>query len=99
MITNKNYFVNLAGLADKNLMYDFAEKMNFHLKAQGRKSTRDSTLIKLLKSSSLMVSASGRSKTMFLSSDPDELCSRIKLLLQENTLEIFLIEMTMKSLL
>ena len=30
-----------------------------------------------------MVSASGVSKTIFLSSDSDEFCSRIKLLLQE----------------
>ena len=30
-----------------------------------------------------MVSASGVSKTIFLSSDPDELCNRFKLLLQE----------------
>ena len=30
-----------------------------------------------------MVSASGVSKTIFLSSDPNELCNRLKLLLQE----------------
>ena len=30
-----------------------------------------------------MVSASGVSKTIFLSCDPDELCNRLKLLLQE----------------
>ena len=30
-----------------------------------------------------MVSASGVSKTIFLSSDPDELCARLKLLLHE----------------
>ena len=30
-----------------------------------------------------MVSASGVSKTIFLTSDPDELCNRLKLLLQE----------------
>ena len=83
MITNKNYNVNLASLADKKLMYDFAKEMHFDLKTQGNKSTRDRTLIKLLKSPGLMVSASGVSKTIFLSSDPDELCIRLKLLLQE----------------
>ena len=83
MITNKNYNVNLASLADKKLMYDFAKEMNFDLKAVGKKSTRDKTLIKLLKSPGLIVSASGVSKTIFLSSDPDELCDRLKLLLQE----------------
>ena len=64
-------------------MYDFAKEINFDLKAQGNKSTRDRTLTKLLKSPGLMVSASGVSKTIFLSSDPDELCDRLKLLLQE----------------
>ena len=83
MITNKNFNVDLASLADKKLMYDFAKEMHFDTKAQGNKSTRDRTLIKLLKSPGLMVSASGVSKTIFLSSDPDELCNRLKLLLQE----------------
>ena len=83
MITNKNYNVDLANLSDKNLIYDFAKGMNFDLKAQGNKSTRDRTLIKLLKSPGLMVSASGISKPRFSSSDPDELCDRLKILLQE----------------
>ena len=83
MITNKNFNVDLASLSDKKLMHDFAKEMNFDLKAQGNKSTRDRTLIKLLKSPGLIDSASGVSKTMFLSSDPDELCNRSKLLLQE----------------
>ena len=62
-------------------MYDFAREMNFDLKAVGKKSTRDRTLIKLLKSPAIL--ASGVSNTIFLSSDPDELCDRLKLLLQE----------------
>ena len=49
----------------------------------GNKSTRDRKLIKLLNSPGLMVSASGVSKTIFLSSDPNELCDRLKLILQE----------------
>ena len=83
MITDKNYNVDLANLSDKKFVYDFAEEMNFDLKAQGKKSTRDRTLIKLLRSPGLMVSASGVSKTIYLSSDPDELCNRLKFLLQE----------------
>ena len=83
MMTNSKYNVNLASLQDKKLMYDFAKEMNFDLEAVGKKSTRDRTLIKLLKSPGLLVSASGVSKTIFLSSDPDELCNRLKLLLQE----------------
>ena len=83
MITNNKYNVNLASLQDKKLMYDFAKEMHFDPKAHGNKSIRDRTHIKLLESPGLMVSASGVSKTKFLSSSPDELCNRIKLLLQE----------------
>ena len=83
MITNKIYNVDLASLQDKKLMYDFAKEMNFDTKALGNKSTRDRTLIKLLKSPGLKVSVSSVSKTIFLSSDPDELCNRLNLLLQE----------------
>ena len=83
MITNSKNNVDLASLADKKLMYDFAKEMHFDQKAQGNKSIRDRKLIKLLKSPGLMVSASGVSKTIFLSSDPDELCDRLRLLLQE----------------
>ena len=83
MITNSKYNVDLASSADKKLMYDFAREMNFDLKAVGKKSTRDKTLMKYLKSPCLVVSASGISKRIFLSSDPDELCNRLKLLLRE----------------
>ena len=83
MITNSKYNVDLASLADKNLMYDLAKEMHFDQNAVGNKSTRDKALIKLRKSPGLMVSASGVSKTIFLSSDPDELCNKLKPLLQE----------------
>ena len=81
MITNKNYNVNHASLSDKKLMYDFAKEMHFDERRVGNKSTRDRTLINLLNSPAIM--ASGITKTIFLSSDPDELCDRLKLLLQE----------------
>ena len=81
MIFNRNYNVDLANLSDKKLMYDFAKEMNFDTKAQGNKSTRDRTLIKLLKS--LAIVASGISKTIFLSFEADEFCNRRKLILQE----------------
>ena len=47
-------------------MHDFAREMNFHLKAQRNKSTRDRTLKKLPKSPGLMIFASGVSKTILL---------------------------------
>ena len=55
--------------------------MNFDIKQKGRKSVRDKSMIKLLKSPAIM--ASGLSKTKFLSSDPDELCNRLEILIQE----------------
>ena len=83
MITNSKFNVDLASLSDKKLMYDFAKEMHFDLNALGNKSTRDRKLIKILNSPGLMVSDSGISKTIFLSSDANELCDRLKLLLQE----------------
>ena len=80
MITNKNYNIDLAKKSDKKRMYSFAKEMNFDLNAIGKKSTQDGTLIKLLKSPSLLVSASGISNTNFLSSDPDKLCDRLKII-------------------
>ena len=73
-------------------MYEFVKEMFFNEKAQGKKFTRDTYLIRLLKSPGKTLSASGvssshekesLSKTMFCSSDPNELCNRLKLLLQE----------------
>ena len=86
-ITNSKFNVDLASLTDKKLMYDFAKEMHFDPKALGNKSVRDRKLIKLLNSPGLMVSASGISKAIFLSSDPNELCDRLRLLLQEKQAE------------
>ena len=83
MITNKNYNVDLADLEDKKLTYNFAKEGNFDVRGQGRKSTRDRTLINFLKSLGLMVSVSGVSKTKILSTDPKKICDRMKLILQE----------------
>ena len=73
MITNTKFNVHLASLKAKKLIYDFAKEMHFDTKAKGNKSVRDRKLIKLLNSPGLMVSASGISKIILLSSDPNEL--------------------------
>ena len=72
MITYETYSVDLAKLSDKKLMYDFAKELNFDLKATSNKSNRDRTPIKLPKSQGLMVSSSGASNAIFLSSDAIE---------------------------
>ena len=81
--TKRNYDLNVSHCSpeDQKLLYEFAKEMNFNFKQKGRKSDRDRTFIKLLKSPAIM--ASGFSDIIILSSDPDELCDRIKLLLQE----------------
>ena len=83
MITNENYNVDLASLSDKKIISDFSTEMHFDKKASSNKSTAEKTQIKLLKSPSLMITASGISKTVYLSSNPDELCRRLKLLIQK----------------
>ena len=55
--------------------------MNYDIKSTGRPSTRHNSMIRLLDQPAIM--ASGISKTIILSSDPNELCDRLKLLLQE----------------
>ena len=99
MITNSKFNVDLASLSDKKLMYDFAKEMHFDVRAQGNKSRRDRKLIKLLESPGLMVSGSGVSKTIILSSDPNELCDRLKLLLEEKHAGNNSDKLMMKSLL
>ena len=82
-ITNKNYNVDLASSSDTKSMYDIAKEKNFDLKAQGNESIRDRTLINLLKSPGLTISASRVSQTIYLPSDPNQLCDRLKLLIHE----------------
>ena len=83
LTTNKNYNVDLASTSDKKNKFDFAKDMSFDVKAQGKKRDRDGSLKKLLKTPGLLNSAFGISKTIFLPSDTNELCDRLKLLLQQ----------------
>ena len=61
------------------MVSDFAKEMFFDVKATGNRSTRDRSLIRLLKSPAVL--ASGIS-TLFLPEKPNELCDGLKLLLQ-----------------
>ena len=55
--------------------------MNCDINSTGTPSVRHNSVIKVLEQPAIM--ASGFSKTIILSSDPNELCDRLKLLLQE----------------
>ena len=79
-------------------MTKFAKEMCFEKKASSRKSPKDQSLVRLLKSQAFVASGImlaklsvhvlyGDTKTRFLSSDPNELCDRIKLSTQEKKQE------------
>ena len=80
-MTNYDFNVDHSNQHDRKLIYELAKEMNFNMREKGNKSDRDKSIVWLLKSPAIM--ASGVKKTIFLSSDPDELCERLKLLLQE----------------
>ena len=80
-ITNHKFIVDHSNQQDKKLIYEFAKEMNYDTKSTGRPSTRHNSMVRLLDQPAIM--ASGFSKTIILSSDPNELCDRLKLLLQE----------------
>ena len=65
----------------KKTIYEFAKEMNYDTKSVGRPGVRHTSIIKILDSPAIL--ASGISRTIFLSSNPDELCDRLKILLQE----------------
>ena len=80
-MTSYDFNVNNSDPKDQKLNHEFAKEMNFNIKEKGQKSDRDEELIKLLKSPAIM--ASGFSNILILSSDPDDICNRLDLLLQE----------------
>ena len=57
--------------------------MNFDINRIGRKRNRNKSLGKLLKPSAIMAGSLKEPKTRCLSSDPNEVCDRLKLLVQE----------------
>ena len=81
VITNYKFNVDHSNQQDRKIIYEFSKEMNYDTKSTGRPSVRHNSLIRLLDQPAIM--ASGVSKTIFLSSDSNELCDRLKLLLQE----------------
>ena len=81
LITNCKFNADHSSTQDKKLIYEFTKEMNYDTKSTGRPSTRHTSIIKILESPAIM--NSGIAKTIILSSDPNELCYRLRLLLQE----------------
>ena len=80
-VINYKFNVDHSNQQDQKIIYEFAKEMNYETKSTGRPSIRHESMIRLLDKPVIM--ASGISKTIFLSSDSNELCDRLKLLLQE----------------
>ena len=81
VLTKHKFNIDHSNQQDRKIIYQFAKEMNYDIKSTGRPSTRHNSMIRLLDQPAIM--ASGISKTIILSSDPNELCDRLKLLLQE----------------
>ena len=81
VITDYKFNVDYSNQQNRKIIYEFGKEMKYKLKNKGRPSIRHNSMIRLLNQPPIM--ASGFSKTIFLSSDPNELCDRLKLLLQE----------------
>ena len=79
-ITNYNFNVDHSNQQDRKLIYELAKEMNFNIRQKENKSNRNKSIIRLLRSPRIV--ASGVT-TIFFSENADELCNRLKLLLQE----------------
>ena len=81
LITDYKFNVDHSNKQNQQIIYEFGKEMKYKLKNKGRPSIRHNSMIRLLNQPPIM--ASGFSKTIFLSENADELCDRLKLLLQE----------------
>ena len=73
-MTNFDFNVRQSNPQDQKLIYEFGDEMIFKIKQPGRKSNRDKTMIKLLNHQL----SRPLEFQKFSSSDPKELCGRIK---------------------
>ena len=81
VITDYKFNVDHSNQRDRKIIYEFGKEMKYRLKNKGRPSIRHNSMIRLLNQPP--IKASGFTKPIILSSDPNELCNRLKLLLQE----------------
>ena len=81
LITEYKFNADHSSPQDKKLIYEFAKEMNYDIKSIGRPGVRHNSIVKILNPPAIM--ASGISNIIILSSNPDELCNRLRILLQE----------------
>ena len=81
VITDYKFNVDHSNKQNRQIIYEFGKETKYKLKNKGRPSIRHNSMIRLLNQPP--ITASGFTKTIILSSDPNELCDRLKLLSQE----------------
>ena len=80
LITDYKFNADHCSSQDKKIISEFAKEMNYDTKGISRPGVRHNSIVKILNSPGIM--ASGVT-TIFLSENPNELCDRLKILLQE----------------
>ena len=81
VLTEYKINVDHSNKQNRQIIYEFGKEMKYKLKNKGRPSIRHNSMIRLLNQSP--ITASGFTRTIILSSNPDELCNRLRLILQE----------------
>ena len=81
VITDYKFNVDNSNKQNRQINYEFGKERKYKLKNKGRPSIRHNSMIRLPNQSP--ITASRFTKTTILSSDPDELCNRLRLLLPE----------------
>ena len=79
-MTNYKFNVDRSNSQDRKGIYEFGNEMNFNIRQMGRKSNRDTSLAKLLKSPAIRASGI---LTIILPENPNDLFYRLKTFLQE----------------
>ena len=79
-MTNYDFNIDHSNPQDGKIIYEFGREMKFIIRQKRRKSIRDKVLLKLPKSPAIMASGISRKS---LPENPNELCDRLKLFLQE----------------
>ena len=82
VMSNNKFNVDSSNQQNREIIREFAKEMKYNtVKNKGRPPVRHKSIMILLNQSP--ITASGFTKTIILSSNPDELCNRLRLLLQE----------------
>ena len=81
VISHYKFNVDHSNKQNWQIIYEFGKEMNYKLKNKGRPSIRHKSMIRLFNQPP--ITASGFTKTIILSSDTNELCDGLKLLLHE----------------